>query len=108
MKIKSKSFGCPIHYHAAKNDTARLLAVVGPRRFQALQEAFGGTRLWIPKDGMRISCLTCSNRDRCVRIWRREGRSPVKIAARLGISLKTVYRICAGRGAGSHSRRKRE
>src|SRR5271166_663059 len=108
MKSKPKTSACPSRYKPADIDAARLLAVLGPHRLHALQEAFGGKRLWIPKAGMRLPCLACVSRDRCVRLWRREGRTAVEIGTRLGLSLKTVYRICAGRRAGSHSRRKRE
>lgn len=59
----------------------------------ALQDAFGGRRVWIPKPEAKVRCLSCRSRDRCIRAWRREGRPVGSIARSLGISQQTVYRV---------------
>jgi hypothetical protein len=105
---RMRDAGCPFRYEPAAVDAARLLAVLGRRRLAALQAAFGGKRVWIPKAGSRLPCLACVSRDRCIRAWRREGRPAAEIARRLGLSLKTVYRVCPVRRGYSRPRRRRE
>lgn len=83
------------------SDAARLLKILGSRRLGALQAAFGGRRLWIPKAGSNLRCSVCRTRDECIRTWRKQGVGIPVIAKRLGVSSKTVYRVL---GAGSASR----
>ena len=75
------------------SDAARLLKILGTRRLAALQAAFGGRRLWIPKAGSNLRCSVCRHRDQCIRTWRGQGLSIGVIARRLGVSPKTVYRV---------------
>lgn len=75
------------------SDAARLLKLLGSRRLSALQSAFGGRRLWIPKAGSNLRCSVCRFRDDCIRSWRKQGVSIANIAKRLGVSPKTVYRV---------------
>jgi len=75
------------------SDAARLLKILGSRRLSALQTAFGGRRLWIPKAGSNLRCSVCRFRDDCIRSWRKQGVSIANIAKRLGVSPKTVYRV---------------
>ncbi|MCM2304132.1 MAG: helix-turn-helix domain-containing protein [Elusimicrobia bacterium] len=75
------------------SDAARLLKILGTRRLAALQAAFGGRRLWIPKAGSNLRCSVCRHRDQCIRTWRSQGLSIGVIARRLGVSPKTVYRV---------------
>lgn len=70
-----------------------MLAVLGPRKFKAMQKSFGGQRLWIPKPGATLSCGACLTRNSCILVWRRQGHSVDAIAKFLNISPKTVYRI---------------
>ena len=58
-----------------------------------LQHALGGRRVWVPKACVRPTCLACARRDECVRSWRRKGHGVKDIAAYLGLSPKTVYRV---------------
>ncbi len=87
------TLNCPSHYTAADNDAARLLSLLGEPKFTALQKAFGGRRIWIPKAGTRPSCLTCCQRDKCIKDWRKQHRPVADIARHLGVSPKTVYRV---------------
>jgi hypothetical protein len=79
------------------SDAARLLKILGSRRLSALQAAFGGRRLWIPKAGSNLRCSVCRTRDECIRSWRKQGVSIAGIAKRLGVSAKTVYRVLGPR-----------
>lgn len=90
---------CPASLSPVDSDAARLLKLLGSRRLAALQTAFGGRRLWIPKSGSNLRCSVCRYRDQCIRTWRAQGLSIVIIAKRLGVSPKTVYRVLGpGRG----------
>ncbi len=91
---------CPARFSAVGSDAARLLKVLGQARFERLQKAFGGRRLWIPKSGTHYPCGACSRRVRCIRRWRKQGRPARAIAERLGLSPKTVYRVLAKSGPG--------
>jgi hypothetical protein len=105
---------CPKRYRAADSDAAWLFKFLGPAKFAALQQRFGGRRLWVPKAGTRASCLTCLDRDACILEWRASGRRVDEIGRYLGVSPKTVYRVlerCNGsrppQAAGSSSHRRR-
>ncbi|MEK7232745.1 MAG: helix-turn-helix domain-containing protein [Elusimicrobiota bacterium] len=78
------------------SDAARLLKLLGARRMAAIQAALGGRRIWIPKSGINPRCAVCGLRDECIRAWRRQGMSVARIAKRVGISAKTVYRVLSG------------
>ncbi|MBI3553412.1 MAG: helix-turn-helix domain-containing protein [Elusimicrobia bacterium] len=84
---------CPAQYEPAMTDSARLLKLLGKRKFTILQEVFGGRRIWIPKAGARPDCSTCARRDRCIVEWRQQKRPVDSIARHLGVSPKTVYRV---------------
>ncbi len=84
---------CPGKFTAEDSDVARLLKLLGPAKFKVLQKAFGGRRVWVPKGGTRLSCMTCRERDRCIRDWRRQGKPVEEISNFLGVSPKTVYRV---------------
>lgn len=84
---------CTFAYRPADTDGARLLKVLGARRLAALQSAFGGKRVWVPKAGGNTRCIVCSLRDRCIRAWRRRGLPVENIARSLGVSAQTVYRV---------------
>ena len=84
---------CPASHQPRDSDAARLLKLLGSRRLAALQVAFGGRRLWIPKVGSNLRCSVCGTRDQCIRSWRGQGLSVASISKRLGVSPKTVYRV---------------
>lgn len=84
---------CSSSHQPIDSDAARLLKLLGSRRLAALQVAFGGRRLWIPKVGSNLRCSVCRYRDQCIRSWRSQGLSIAVIARRLGVSPKTVYRV---------------
>ncbi len=84
---------CPCKYRGIDSDTARMLVILGKRRFAALQKAFSGRRVWIPKYGSRIPCGICANRNRCIQAWRDLGLPVAAISRFLKVSPKTVYRV---------------
>ncbi len=88
-----RPIACPDAHAGKDSDAALLLRLVGSRTFAFLQRAFGGRRVWIPKQGARLACKTCRLRDECIRLWRRQGHSASEIARYLRISPKTVYRV---------------
>lgn len=88
-----RSARCRWGFVSEDRHAIRLLEVLGPRAMRALQDEFGGKRVWVPKAGARMPCAACKVRAECVRRWRREGRSPRAIAEYLGVSPKTVYRL---------------
>jgi hypothetical protein len=90
---------CTYAFRPADTDGARLLKVLGARRLAALQAAFGGKRVWVPKSGANMRCVVCSLRDRCIRAWRRRGLPVENIARSLGVSAQTVYRVLRSSGA---------
>ena len=90
---------CTFSFRPADTDGARLLEVLGARRLAALQAAFGGKRVWIPKTGANIRCVVCSQRDRCIRTWRRRGLPVDTISRKLGVSPKTIYRVLRAKSA---------
>ncbi|MBI3564152.1 MAG: hypothetical protein HY079_03035 [Elusimicrobia bacterium] len=98
---------CTFAFRPTDTDGARLLAVLGARRFGELQAAFGGRRIWIPKSGVNMRCIVCSLRDRCIRTWRRRGMPAENIARSLGLSAKTVYRVLRAKDAPEASRPRR-
>lgn len=85
------------------SDSAQLFKILGPKRFSVLQAAFGGRKVWVPKAGNSTGCQSCGKRNSCIFIWRRTGVSAAAIAARVGLSTKTVYRVLRSRSAGSKS-----
>ena len=88
---------CLASHKPRDSDAAQLLKILGSRRLSALQAAFGGRRLWIPKSGSNLRCSVCDTRDQCIRTWRGQGLSIASIAKRLGVSPKTVYRVLGPR-----------
>lgn len=92
---------CTYAFRPADADGARLLKVLGARRLAALQAAFGGKRVWVPKSGTNMRCIVCRLRDRCIRAWRRRGVPVDNIARSLGISSQTIYRVLRVRPAAS-------
>lgn len=88
---------CLHRYAGDKTHAARLLTVLGPEKFAALQKAFGGRRIWVPKKGKQLTCGLCRRREECVFGWRASGRPIARIAEQLSISTKSVYRILASR-----------
>ena len=84
---------CPSRFAAEDSDVLLLRKALGRGPFVALQKAFGGRRIWIPKSGTRPSCLTCCQRDKCIKDWRKQHRPVADIARHLGVSPKTVYRV---------------
>jgi hypothetical protein len=87
------AISCPRQFTPEDSDVSRLLRVLGPAKFKDLQKAFGGRRVWVPKGGTRLSCMTCKERDVCIREWRRQGKPVDTISKHLGVSPKTVYRV---------------
>lgn len=94
--MSNSNLACPSSYNCGC-EAGRLLALLGSKRFKSLQKEFGGKRIWIPKEGVRMPCGVCTQRDGCIRAWRRQGNSVAEISRHLGISPKTVYRV-VGRG----------
>lgn len=86
---------CRKTYQPADSDAAILLAVIGEKKMEKLQRLLGGRRVWIPKPGSRLRCLTCQARDQCIVLWRKDGRSARDIARFLGLSSKTVFHVAA-------------
>ena len=86
----------PVKFQADDTDAGALLEVLGRKKFEALQERFGGRRLWIPKNGGEARCGACAWRDRCIRLLRQEGRPVDEIAKLMALSPKSVYRIIGG------------
>lgn len=99
------SMNCKWGFIPADRHAIRLLDLLGSRAFNALQEEFGGKRVWVPKAGARFPCAACKVRAGCVKRWRKAGRSPQLIAEHLGVSSKTVYRLLDLNG---HTRSSRE
>lgn len=87
------SLNCRWGFQAADRHAIRLLELLGPRAFTALQDEFGGKRVWVPKAGARFPCAACKVRSGCVKRWRKAGRTPQAIAEHLGVSAKTIYRL---------------
>ena len=87
------SLNCRWGFEPADRHAIRLLQILGSRAFTALQEEFGGKRVWVPKAGARFPCAACGVRAACVKRWRKAGRTPQAIAEHLGVSAKTVYRL---------------
>jgi Mor family transcriptional regulator len=79
--------------NADDNIAMELLALLGREKFRALQERFGGRRIWIPKSGGALLCRFCPTRDEHIRQLRHEGRSVAWIAQQFGLSEKRVYGI---------------
>lgn len=86
-------------FRSDDSDSAQLLEILGSERFAALQAVFGGKKVWVPKAGTGAGCQACRTRDGCILAWRGRGVSVAAIAARLGLSPKTVYRVLRGRAA---------
>ncbi|MBI4423200.1 MAG: helix-turn-helix domain-containing protein [Elusimicrobia bacterium] len=99
MRPREKDVDCRYGFEPEDRHAIRLLKLLGPRAFQALQTEFGGMRVWVPKPGARFPCGACRTREACARRWRQEGQTPAKIARHLGVSVKTVYRLLDNRGA---------
>lgn len=98
---------CRWGFEPADRHAIRLLELLGPRAFRALQEEFGGKRVWVPKAGARFPCAACKVRGGCVHRWAKQGRSPAAIAEHLGVSAKTVYRLLDLKGRKRSSREAR-
>lgn len=88
-----RSLNCRWGFEPADRHAIRLLEILGPRAFNALQEEFGGKRVWVPKPGARFPCAACNVRAGCVHRWWKQGKNPKDIAVHLGVSSKTVYRL---------------
>ena len=86
-------------YRPDDSDSARLQKILGNKRFEALQAAFGGKKVWVPKAGTGAGCQACAKRNLCILAWRDSGVPVATIAARLQLSVKTVYRVIRDRPA---------
>lgn len=83
-----------------------LYEVLDKKNYLKLTRMFGGSRIWIPKEGNtghRDQRFYIS-RDSKIRKLRKKGKSVGVIAEMYGLSLKRVYSIAA---AGAKKRRKR-
>lgn len=87
------SFDCAGPRTPNARKAGRLLAIIGPKKFQEVQRALGGDSVWIPHPRVRADCFACRSRDACIRAWRSRGIRAADISRRLGVSLKTVYRV---------------
>lgn len=70
-----------------------LYVSLGPRRFRTFQRKFGGRRVLIPKYPITSPCHYCPYRTRHMKILRKKGLSPSRIARRFGLSTKHVYAL---------------
>lgn len=84
---------CSLGFDSNGTDAARLFQILGPRRFSQIQAVFGGKKIWIPKAGANLRCQACRLRNDCIRTWRKRGTSVEEIARRMGLSVKTIYRV---------------
>lgn len=99
-----RSVDCRWGFEPADRHAIRLLELLGPRAFHALQEEFGGKRVWVPKRGARFPCAACKVREGCVVRWWKQGKAPNDIATHLGVSSKTVYRLLDLKGRSGSGR----